>query len=120
MPIYPLRNKTPQLGEHCFLAPNAVIIGDVKLGSQCSVWFNAVIRGDVNAIRIGNRVNIQDHAMLHCTYQKAALSIGDDVSIGHRAIVHGCTIESKVLIGMGAIVMDYCRIEPIQLLLQEP
>ena len=116
MPIYPLRNNTPQLGEHCFLAPNAVIIGNVKLGSHCSVWFNAVIRGDVNAIRIGNRVNIQDHAMLHCTYQKAALSIGDDVSIGHRAIVHGCTIESKVLIGMGAIVMDYCRIEPYSII----
>lgn len=112
MPVYTLQHKTPQFGNDCFIAPQAVIIGDVISGSQCSFWFHAVVRGDVNTIRIGNRVNIQDHAMLHCTYQKAALHIGDDVSIGHRAIIHGCTIESKVLIGMGAIVMDHCHIEP--------
>jgi len=112
MAIYTLLTKSPQFGANCFVAPQAVIIGDVITGAQCSFWFHAVVRGDVNTIRIGNRVNIQDHAMLHGTYQKTSLQIGDDVSIGHRAIVHGCTIESKVLIGMGAIVMDHCHVEP--------
>ena len=103
--IYPL------FEEDCYLAENATIIGDVVMGSLCSVWFNAVIRGDVNAIRIGNKVNIQDGAVLHCTYQKTKLTIGNNVSIGHNALVHGCTIEDNVLVGMGAIVMDNCYVE---------
>ena len=108
--IRTLRGITPQFGLDAFLAETAVVIGDVRMGDQCSVWYNAVVRGDVNAIRIGDRVNIQDGAVLHCTYQKAALNIGSDVSIGHNAIVHGCTIHDKVLIGMGAIVMDHAEI----------
>ena len=101
---------TPAFGEDCFLAETAVVIGDVVMGDQCSVWYNAVVRGDVNTIRIGDRVNIQDGAVLHCTYQRAALTIGSDVSIGHNAIVHGCTIGNRVLIGMGSIVMDEAEI----------
>jgi carbonic anhydrase/acetyltransferase-like protein (isoleucine patch superfamily) len=100
----------PSFGENCFLAPNATIVGDVQMGNDCSVWFNAVIRGDVNSIRIGNKVNIQDGAVLHCTYQKTKVVLGDNVSIGHNAIVHGCKIHDNVLIGMGAIVMDNCEI----------
>lgn len=96
----------PIFGKDCFLADTSVIIGDVTFGDQCSVWWNAVIRGDVNSIRIGHRVNIQDGAVLHCTFEKSQTIIGDDVSIGHNAIVHGCTIADEVLIGMGAIVMD--------------
>ena len=105
------KDISPQFGEDCYLAENATIIGDVVMGSLCSVWFNAVIRGDVNSIRIGNKVNVQDGAVLHCTYQKTTLAIGNNVSIGHNALVHGCTIEDNVLIGMGAIVMDNCHIE---------
>jgi carbonic anhydrase/acetyltransferase-like protein (isoleucine patch superfamily) len=105
------RGFEPQFGEDCFLAENATIVGDVIMGNQCSVWFNAIIRGDVNSIRIGNKVNIQDGAVLHCTYEKTKVSIGDNVSIGHNALVHGCTIEENVLIGMGSIVMDNCFIE---------
>jgi carbonic anhydrase/acetyltransferase-like protein (isoleucine patch superfamily) len=105
--ILPVHGITPQLGANCYVADNATIIGDVVLGENCTVWFNAVIRGDVNSIRIGNQTNIQDGAVLHCTYQKAALTIGSRVSIGHKAIAHGCTIEDDVLIGMGAIVMDH-------------
>lgn len=105
------KDFSPQFGEDCYLAENATIIGDVIMGQQCSVWFNAVIRGDVNSIRIGSKVNIQDGAVLHCTYQKTKVSIGNNVSIGHNALVHGCTIEDNVLIGMGAIVMDNCYIE---------
>ncbi|MBS1546224.1 MAG: gamma carbonic anhydrase family protein [Bacteroidetes bacterium] len=101
-----LNGFTPSFGKETFLAETAVVIGDVVMGDGCSVWYNAVVRGDVNRIRIGHRVNIQDNATLHCTYQKCGLTIGDDVSIGHNAVVHGCTVESKVLIGMGAIVMD--------------
>ncbi|MBX2983626.1 MAG: gamma carbonic anhydrase family protein, partial [Flavobacteriales bacterium] len=101
-----LKGITPEFGRDLFLAETAVVIGDVVMGDGCSVWYNAVIRGDVNSIRIGDRVNVQDHATLHCTYQKCGLTIGDDVSIGHNAVVHGCTVENKVLIGMGAIVMD--------------
>lgn len=108
--ILNVRGFAPRLGEGCFLAENAVVVGDVVMGDRCSVWFHAVVRGDVNAIRIGARVNIQDGAVLHCTYERAALTIGDDVSIGHRAIVHGCTVHDKVLIGMGAIVMDHAVI----------
>ena len=108
--IRTLRGITPVLGDDCFLAETATVIGDVVMGERCSVWYNAVVRGDVNAIRIGDRVNIQDGAVLHCTYQKAALSIGNDVSIGHNAIAHGCTIKDRVLVGMGAIVMDHAVI----------
>jgi carbonic anhydrase/acetyltransferase-like protein (isoleucine patch superfamily) len=100
--------KDPQFGADCFIAPNATVIGDVIMGDECSVWFNAVVRGDVNYIRIGKRVNIQDGAIIHCTFEKNATEIGDNVSIGHSAIVHGCTIKDNVLIGMGAIIMDRC------------
>lgn len=96
----------PQIGKKCYLAETATIIGDVVMGDECSIWFNAVIRGDVNSIRIGSKVNIQDGAIVHCTYQRAKTVIGNNVSIGHNAIVHGCTLEDNVLIGMGAIVMD--------------
>jgi carbonic anhydrase/acetyltransferase-like protein (isoleucine patch superfamily) len=104
--ILPVEDKQPVFGNNCFLAPNSTIVGDVIMGDDCSVWFNAVIRGDVNSIRIGNKVNIQDGAVLHATYQKTKTIIGNNVSIGHNAIVHGCTIHDHVLIGMGAIVMD--------------
>jgi carbonic anhydrase/acetyltransferase-like protein (isoleucine patch superfamily) len=103
--------KAPQFGEGCWLAENSTIVGDVVMGNQCSVWFNAVVRGDVNSIRMGNKVNIQDGAVLHCTYQKTKVNLGNNVSIGHNALVHGCTVEDNVLIGMGAIVMDNCYIE---------
>lgn len=109
--IIPCNNIVPKFGENCFIAPNATIVGDVVLGNDCSIWFNAVLRGDVNSIIIGNRVNIQDNATIHCTYQKTKTVIADNVSIGHNAIVHGCTIEENVLIGMGAIVMDNCYLE---------
>lgn len=105
--ILPVKNIYPRLGENCFIAENATIVGDVKFGKDCSIWFNAVVRGDVNSITIGDKVNIQDNAVIHCTYQKAATSIGSHVSIGHNAIVHGCTIHDHVLVGMGAIVMDH-------------
>ena len=104
--IYPVNDIHPQVGENCFIAPNATIVGDVIIGNDCSVWFNAVVRGDVNSIRIGNKVNIQDGAVIHCTYQKTTVIIEDNVSIGHNAIVHGCQIHKNVLVGMGAIVMD--------------
>lgn len=104
--ILPVKDVSPIFGEDMFIAPNATIVGDVVMGNQCSVWFNAVIRGDVNQIRIGNKVNVQDNAVIHCTYQKCATTIGNNVSIGHSAIVHGCTVHDNVLIGMGAIVMD--------------
>lgn len=104
------RGFEPKWGEDCWIAENATIVGDVIMGDQCSVWFNAVIRGDVNSIRLGNRVNVQDGVVIHCTYEKTKTIIADDVSIGHNALVHGCTIESNVLIGMGAIVMDNCHI----------
>jgi carbonic anhydrase/acetyltransferase-like protein (isoleucine patch superfamily) len=108
--ILPVNGVHPQLGNNCFVAPNATIVGDVVMGDDCSVWFNAVVRGDVNSIRIGNKVNIQDGAVLHCTYQKTKVVLGNNVSIGHNAIVHGCTVNDNVLIGMGAIVMDNCEI----------
>lgn len=104
--ILPVKNIHPQLGQDCFIAENATIVGDVIIGNNCSVWFNAVIRGDVNSIRIGDKTNIQDGAVIHCTYERAATVIGSRVSVGHNAIVHGCTVEDNVLIGMGAIVMD--------------
>lgn len=104
--IKPVRGISPQLGQHCFLADNATVVGEVVMGDHCSVWFNAVVRGDVHSITIGHTTNIQDGAVIHCTYQKAKTVIGNYVSIAHNAVVHGCTIEDKVLIGMGAIVMD--------------
>lgn len=104
--ILPVKNIHPNIPSDCWIAENATIVGDVSFGKQCSVWFNAVIRGDVHFIKIGDRTNIQDGAIIHCTYQKASTTIGNDVSIGHSAIVHGCTIKDHVLIGMGAIVMD--------------
>jgi carbonic anhydrase/acetyltransferase-like protein (isoleucine patch superfamily) len=109
--IRSVRGKSPEIPEDCFIAPNATIIGEVKMGNECSVWFNAVIRGDVHSIEMGNKVNVQDGAIIHCTYQKHPTKIGNNVSIGHNAIVHGCTLHDNVLIGMGAIVMDNCTIE---------
>jgi carbonic anhydrase/acetyltransferase-like protein (isoleucine patch superfamily) len=104
--ILPVKGISPTIPASCFIAPNATIVGDVEMGEKCSVWFNAVIRGDVNSIRMGHKVNIQDGACLHCTYEKTKVEIGNHVSIGHHALVHGCRIEDNVLIGMGAIVMD--------------
>ncbi len=108
--ILPVKGVSPQIPEDCFVAPNATIVGSVVMGSECSIWFNAVVRGDVNKIKMGNKVNVQDGACIHCTYQKTETLIGNNVSIGHNAIVHGCTVEDNVLIGMGAIVMDRARI----------
>jgi carbonic anhydrase/acetyltransferase-like protein (isoleucine patch superfamily) len=108
--IKPVKGISPKFGNDCYLADNATIVGDVVMGDQCSIWFNAVVRGDVNAIRMGNKVNIQDNAVIHCTYQKAATTLGNNVSVGHNAIVHGCTVHDNVLIGMGAIVMDHAVI----------
>lgn len=101
----------PQYGTGCFFAENATVVGDVIMGDDCSVWFNAVIRGDVHYIKMGNRVNVQDGAIIHCTYQKHPTEIGHNVSVGHNAIVHGCTIHDNVLVGMGAIIMDGCVVE---------
>jgi carbonic anhydrase/acetyltransferase-like protein (isoleucine patch superfamily) len=111
MIIKEVNGKSPIIPDDCYVAENATIVGDVVFGSSCSVWFNAVIRGDVHFIKIGNKVNIQDGAIIHCTYQKHPTIIGNNVSIGHNAIVHGCTVHDNVLIGMGAIVMDNCVIE---------
>lgn len=108
--IKSVRGFNPSYGENCFFAENATIVGDVVIGDDCSVWFNAVVRGDVNSIRIGDKTNIQDGAIIHCTYEKASTEIGNKVSIGHNAIVHGCTVHDNVLIGMGAIVMDHAVI----------
>ena len=109
--IKPVKGKHPKISEDCFIAENATIVGEVSIGTQCSVWFNAVVRGDVHYIKIGNKVNIQDGAVIHATYKKSPTTIGNNVSIGHNAIVHGCTIHDNVLIGMGSIVMDDCVIE---------
>ncbi len=106
--ILSLLGKTPQFGNNCFVASNATIIGDVVMGDDCSIWFNAVVRGDVHYIKMGNAVNVQDGAIIHCTYQKNPTEIGNNVSIGHNAIVHGCTIHDNVLVGMGSIIMDRC------------
>jgi carbonic anhydrase/acetyltransferase-like protein (isoleucine patch superfamily) len=100
----------PQFGNNCYLADNCTVVGDVIMGDDCSIWFNAVVRGDVHYIRMGNKVNVQDGAVIHCTYKKNPTIIGNNVSIGHNAIVHGCTVHDNVLIGMGAIVMDRCEI----------
>ncbi|AJR03194.1 gamma carbonic anhydrase family protein [Siansivirga zeaxanthinifaciens] len=109
--IKPVNGISPELPDDCYIAENATIVGNVKAGSQCSVWFNAVIRGDVNSITMGNKVNVQDGAVIHATYLTAPTTIGNNVSIGHNAIVHGCTIHDNVLVGMGSIIMDHCVIE---------
>ena len=109
--ILPVKGISPEWQNDCFIAENATIVGDVKIGHHCSVWFNAVIRGDVNSIGIGNYTNIQDGAVIHCTYQTAATEIGNYASIGHQAMVHGCTIKDRVLVGMGAIIMDRAVVE---------
>ena len=109
--ILPVKGVSPRFGDNCYLAENATIVGDVEMGNDCSVWFTAVVRGDVHYIKMGNKVNVQDGAVIHCTYQKCPTNIGNNVSIGHRALVHGCTIHDNVLIGMGAIVMDNAVVE---------
>lgn len=109
--IRPLLGKTPQWGENCFFAENAVLIGDVVMGDNCSIWYNAVLRGDVHFIKMGNNVNVQDGAVIHGSHQKASTTIGDYVSIGHNAVVHGCTLHNNLLVGMGAIVMDNAVVE---------
>ena len=112
MPIIkPVNGKSPEIPDDCYIAENATIVGEVTMGSQCSIWFNAVIRGDVNYIKMGNKVNVQDGAVIHATYKTSPTTIGNNVSIGHNAILHGCTIHDNVLIGMGSIVMDDCVIE---------
>ncbi|MDG1028066.1 MAG: gamma carbonic anhydrase family protein [Flavobacteriaceae bacterium] len=111
MLIKSVRGFTPHYGKNCFFAENATLIGHLIMGDDCSVWYQAVVRGDVNSITIGNRVNIQDGAIIHGTYERSATTIGDDVSIGHNAIVHGCTIKDRVLIGMGSIIMDDSVVE---------
>lgn len=111
MLIKKINGKEPQFGSNCYIAENATIVGDVVMGDECSIWFNSVIRGDVHYIKMGNRVNVQDGAVIHCTYQKHPTNIGNNVSIGHNAIVHGCTVHDNVLIGMGSIVMDDCVVE---------
>ena len=105
--IKSVRGFTPKVGKNCFLADNAVLIGDTVIGDECSIWFGAVLRGDVNSIRIGNRVNIQDGAVLHTLYEKSTIEIGDDVSIGHNVTIHGATIHNGALIGMGSVVLDH-------------
>lgn len=110
--ILPVKDKNPSWGKDCFIADNCTIVGDVVMGNNCSVWFNAVVRGDVNYIHIGNNTNIQDGAVIHATYLRAATTIGSYVSIGHNAIVHGCTLHDHVLVGMGAIVMDNAVVNP--------
>lgn len=109
--IKEIKGKYPVFGTNVYLAENATVIGEVQLGDDCSIWFNAVVRGDVHYIKIGNKVNIQDGAVIHCTYQKAPTNVGNNVSIGHNALVHGCTIHDNVLVGMGAIVMDGVVVE---------
>ena len=106
MLIKSVRGFTPQYGKNCFIADNATLVGELIMGDYCSVWFQAVLRGDVNRITIGDRVNIQDGAIIHGTFEQSATSIGNDVSIGHNAVIHGCSIEDKVLVGMGSIIMD--------------
>jgi carbonic anhydrase/acetyltransferase-like protein (isoleucine patch superfamily) len=108
--ILPVNGIEPSFGKNSFVAPNATIVGDVICGDDCSFWFNAVVRGDVNSIRLGNKVNIQDGAVIHCTYQKTKTILGNNVSVGHNAIIHGSLVHDNVLIGMGAIVMDNCEI----------
>jgi carbonic anhydrase/acetyltransferase-like protein (isoleucine patch superfamily) len=120
--IFPVNGKEPAMGENCFVAPNATIVGNVVMGNDCSVWFNAVIRGDVNSIQMGNKVNVQDGAVIHCTFEKTKTIIGNNVSIGHNAIVHGCVIDDNVMdnvhvgsnsvIAAGAVVLENTVVEP--------
>ena len=110
MIIKTIRGFSPTFGKNCFFAENATIIGDVVLGDEVSIWYQAVVRGDVNAIRIGNKVNIQDGVIIHATYETASTNIGNNVSIGHNAIIHGCTLKDNVLVGMGSIIMDHSLI----------
>lgn len=109
--IRELNGIKPKFGKDCFFAENSVVVGEVIMGDQCSIWYNAVIRGDVNYIKLGNKVNVQDGAVIHATYKVSPTNIGNNVSIGHNALVHGCTIHDNVLVGMGAIIMDDCIIE---------
>ena len=109
--IKKVKGVAPKWGDNCFFADNATLTGDVVMGNDCSVWFNAVVRGDVHTIRMGNNVNIQDGAIVHCTYQKAPVNIGNNVSVAHGAIIHGCTIHDNVLVGMRAVIMDGSVIE---------
>ena len=111
MIIKAVNGHAPQIPEDCFIAENATIVGEVSMGKNCSIWYNAVLRGDVHFIKMGDKVNVQDGAVIHATYQKSPTTIGNNVSIGHNALVHGCTIHDNVLIGMGSIVMDDCVIE---------
>lgn len=112
MPIIKsVKEKSPIIAEDCYIAENATIVGEVTIGNQCSIWFNVVIRGDVHYIKIGDKVNVQDGAVIHATYKTSPTTIGNNVSIGHNAIVHGCTIQDNVLIGMGSIIMDDCVVE---------
>jgi len=101
-----LNNKKPKYGENCFFAENSVLIGAVEMGDNCSIWYNAVLRGDVNYIKLGNKVNVQDGAVIHGTYKKHPTNIGNNVSVAHNATVHGCTIHDNVLIGMNAVILD--------------
>ena len=103
MIIKPVRGKSPEFGKDCFIAENATIVGEVTMGDQCSVWFNAVIRGDVHFIKMGNKVNVQDGAVIHCTYEKSPTTIGNNVSIGHNALVHGCTVTKGTHVEAGSI-----------------
>lgn len=109
--IRSVRGLRPSISETCFIADNATVVGDVVVGEFCSIWFNAVVRGDVNSIRIGNYCNIQDGSVIHCTYKGASTKIGNYVSVGHQALIHGCDLKDHVLVGMGAIVMDHAIIE---------
>lgn len=108
--IKSVRGFTPEIGDNCFLAENATIVGDVVMGNDCSVWFNAVLRGDVNSIKIGNKVNIQDGSVLHTLYEKSTIEIGNNVSLGHNVNIHGARICDNVLIGIGATVLDHAVI----------
>ena len=109
--IKSLNGNTPEVGNDCFLAETATIIGDVKIGYNCSIWYNAVLRGDVHYIRVGNNTNIQDNAVVHATYQKSPTNIGNNVTIAHGAIIHGCTLKDNVMIGMNAVVLDNAIVE---------
>ncbi|MFO0672841.1 MAG: gamma carbonic anhydrase family protein [Polyangiaceae bacterium] len=108
MPVYALGDKTPVLGKNVWIAPNASVIGDVTLGDDVSIWFGVVLRGDCGAIRIGARTNVQDGTVVHVTGGKANTTVGEDVTIGHMALLHGCTVEDRALVGMGSILLDNC------------
>jgi carbonic anhydrase/acetyltransferase-like protein (isoleucine patch superfamily) len=111
MAIYELEGVRPTIGDHVFVAPSASVIGDVVIGESSSIWFGVVVRGDVFPIRIGARTNIQDNSVVHVTGGKTSTTIGDDVTVGHSAIVHGCKVGNRCLVGMGSIVLDGVVIE---------